>query len=108
MAASPRSLSATFRHYLLNPLALGYLAVVAAVLVWVAVDGLFVEHQDASFAGVWTFFVTAPTSLLFVTIPGPLAWIGVVFGAVVQAVALGAAYQWFANRSQHGAGTSNA
>ncbi|MFF1722313.1 SCO4225 family membrane protein [Streptomyces sviceus] len=32
----------------LNPLALGYLLVVAAVVGWVGVDALFVEHTDAS------------------------------------------------------------
>jgi hypothetical protein len=31
---------------------------------WVGVDALFVEHADASLAGVWTFLVTAPASLL--------------------------------------------
>ncbi|WP_330177162.1 hypothetical protein OG875_28840 [Streptomyces sp. NBC_01498] len=42
-----------------------YLAVVAATAVFVAVDTLFVHHNDASFAGVWLFFLAAPTVFLF-------------------------------------------
>nr|WSZ15668.1 hypothetical protein OH837_21240 [Streptomyces canus] len=85
-------------RYFLNPLALGYLLVVAAVVGWVGVDALFVEHADASLAGVWAFLVTAPASLLFVMLPGALAWAGIVVGAVVNAAVLGAAYQSFTSR----------
>ncbi|MDQ0771616.1 hypothetical protein QF026_000082 [Streptomyces aurantiacus] len=81
--------------------ALGYLAVVAAVAVWVGVDTLFVEHADASFAGVWLFVVTAPTSFLFVSLPGALPLLGVIAGAVSQAFVFGGAYRWFLNRSTH-------
>ncbi|MFS8202288.1 SCO4225 family membrane protein [Streptomyces sp. CWNU-52B] len=101
MAAPSRSLPQTLRHHLVNPAALGYLAVVVAVAVWVGVDTLFVEHADASFAGVWLFVVTAPTSFLFVLLPGALPLIGVVLGAVAQAFVLGAAYHWFLKRSTH-------
>jgi hypothetical protein len=59
---------------------------------WVGVDALFVEHADASLAGVWTFLVTAPASLLSVVLPGVPAW------AVVNAAVLGAAYQGVAGR----------
>lgn len=107
MAATPRSILATVRRLLLTPVALGYLAVVAAVWIWIGVDLLFVEHQDASLSGVWGFFVTAPTSLLFVMLPGPLVWCGVVIGAFVQALALGAVYEWL-KRPSHRAKTSNA
>jgi hypothetical protein len=85
-------------RYFLNPLALGYLLVVAAVVGWVGVDALFVEHADASLAGVWAFLVTAPASLLFVMLPGVLAWAGIVVGALVNAAVLGAAYQSVAGR----------
>ncbi|MEV7872557.1 hypothetical protein AB0P17_42095 [Streptomyces sp. NPDC088124] len=108
MAPAQRSLPEMFRHYLLNPAALAYLALVTAVGLWIAVDTLFIEHADASLAGVWAFFVTAPTSLLFVTVPDPLAWFGIPFGAVVQAVALGALYRWVTGRPQRRAGTSAA
>ncbi|MFJ3667679.1 SCO4225 family membrane protein [Streptomyces sp. NPDC090106] len=76
-----------------TPVALGYLGIVAAVSVWAAVDVLFVEHAGVSLAGVWAFLVTAPTSLLFVMLPAPLAWTGVVIGAVVQAAVLGQGYR---------------
>lgn len=85
------------RHFL-NPLSLGYLLVVAAVVGWVGVDALFVEHADASLAGVWAFRVTAPASLLFVMLPRAWAWSGIVVGAVVNAAALGAAHRSLSGR----------
>ncbi|MFD7922091.1 SCO4225 family membrane protein [Streptomyces sp. NPDC059740] len=108
MRSSRRSPGQAFRHYLFNPVALGYLTVVAAVVVWVGIDLLFVDHQDASFSGVWAFLVTAPTSLLFVMLPGLLAWVGVVVGALVQAAVLGVVYRWFTDRSHHHPHTSKA
>lgn len=101
MAASPRSLPQVLRHHLVNPAALGYLALVAAVGVWVGVDALFVEHADGSFAGIWLFLVTGPTSFLFVTLPGALPFIGIAVGAMTQAYVLGAAYRWFLDRPAH-------
>ncbi|MER5220495.1 SCO4225 family membrane protein [Streptomyces flaveus] len=108
MAASPRSLSQALRHHLVNPAALGYLALVAAVGIWVGVDTLFVEHADASLAAVWLFIVTAPTSFLFLALPGALPFVGIAVGAVTQAFALGAAYRWFRGRPAQRAGLSNA
>ncbi|MEU1558354.1 hypothetical protein ABZ517_37415 [Streptomyces scabiei] len=112
MSASPRSssrsLSRTLRRNLLNPAALGYLALVAAVGVWVGADTLFVEHADAGFAGVWLFLVTAPTSFLFVALPGGLPFVGVVLGAVIQAVVIGAAYRWAVERPMKSAHLGNA
>ena len=101
MDGSQRSFRARVRHHLLNPAALGYLAVVTGVLAWVAVDGLFVEHQDASFAGVWAFVVTAPTSWIFLALPGPLPWVGVVVGALFQAAVIGSAYRRLTGRLHH-------
>jgi hypothetical protein len=72
-----------------TPVALGYLLIVAGVVVWAGVDALLVDHADASLAGIWSFLVTAPTSLLFVMLPGPLAWTGVAIGAVAQAAVVG-------------------
>ncbi|MFE7839915.1 SCO4225 family membrane protein [Streptomyces sp. NPDC057474] len=108
MTASSRSLSRTLRRHLLNPAALGYLALVVAVGVWVGVDTLFVEHADASFAGVWLFLVTAPTSLLFVALPGGLPFLGIVLGAVIQAFVLGAAYRWVVERPTKSVNLGNA
>ena len=101
MAASSRALSQPLRHHLVNPVALGYLAVVAAVGVWVGVDALFVEHADAGFAGIWLFVVTAPTSFLFTALPGALPFVGVAVGAAAQAFVLGGAYRWFLHRPTH-------
>ncbi|MEU1513040.1 hypothetical protein ABZ490_12885 [Streptomyces sp. NPDC005811] len=64
-----------------------------ALTAWITVDTLFISHADASFAGMWLFFATAPTSLLFLVVPSQFALIGVPVGAVVQAALLGAAYQ---------------
>ncbi|MEU0149079.1 hypothetical protein ABZ119_24490 [Streptomyces sp. NPDC006288] len=108
MAASSRTLPQSLRHTLLNPVALGYLAVVAAVAVWVGLDTLLVERADASFAGVWLFIVTAPTSLLFAALPGALPFAGVAVGAVVQALALGAAYRWVLGRTSRRSTTAGA
>ncbi|MFM9699216.1 SCO4225 family membrane protein [Streptomyces europaeiscabiei] len=108
MTASSRSLSRTLRRHLLNPAALGYLALVVAVGVWVGVDSLFVEHADAGFAGVWLFLVTAPTSLLFVALPGGLPFLGIVLGAVIQAFVLGAAYRWVVERPTEKVNLGNA
>ncbi|MCX5411203.1 SCO4225 family membrane protein [Streptomyces sp. NBC_00059] len=99
MTAPSRNLPQSLRRYLTNPAALGYLAVVAAVGVWVGLDTLLVEQADSSFAGVWLFAVTAPTSLLFSALPGVLPFAGVAVGAVVHALALGAAYRWALGRT---------
>ncbi|MFD8718058.1 SCO4225 family membrane protein [Streptomyces sp. NPDC059629] len=100
--------TATQVSALRTPVALGHLALVAAVVVWVGVDTLFAEHADASLAGVWAFLVTAPASLLFVMLPGPPAWAGVVVGAVVQAAVLGVLYRKVSDRFGHRTGPSNA
>jgi hypothetical protein len=42
-----------------------YLGLVAVVTVWVAADTLFVHRDDASFAGVWLFFLAAPAVFAF-------------------------------------------
>ncbi|MFG1665807.1 SCO4225 family membrane protein [Streptomyces sp. Y7] len=101
MAGSQRSIAKVTRHHLLNPAALGYLALVVAVAVWTGVDALLVEQQDASLAGIWVFFVTGPTSWLFLMLPGVLPWAGVVVGALLQAAVLGAAYHRLAGRLHH-------
>ncbi|MFE4692911.1 SCO4225 family membrane protein [Streptomyces sp. NPDC056749] len=108
MAASPRTLSRSVRHNLLNPAALGYLAIVAAVGVWVGLDATLVEHADASLAGVWLFIVTAPTSMLFAALPGSLPFAGIAVGAFVQALALGAAYRWALGRATRRTATAGA
>ncbi|XQE82841.1 SCO4225 family membrane protein [Streptomyces microflavus] len=95
MSASSRTLPQSLRRYLRSPAAVGYLAVV----VWLGTDVALTDSLDGSMAGVWLFFLTAPASLLFVALP----WAGVVVGALVQAVALGAAYHgvrtWRARRA---------
>ncbi|MFE4452169.1 SCO4225 family membrane protein [Streptomyces sp. NPDC056796] len=88
-----------------------YLGLVLAVAVFVAVDALFVSHDDASFAGVWLFFLAAPTVFVFflgssmagADTGGP-AWfvyLALVVSVLVQACALG----WFSQLirgSRHG------
>lgn len=103
MAKTSRSLPQNLRHYLANPLALGYLGVVLAVCLWVAVDTFFASSSgDASFAGVWAFLVTAPTSLL-VPFTSPVGlMIAIPIGAIVQAFALGAMYRYVTKRRVHG------
>ncbi|WNI26291.1 SCO4225 family membrane protein [Streptomyces sp. ITFR-16] len=84
-----------------NAASLIYLGVVAATAVFVTVDTLFVAHEDASFAGVWLFFLAAPTVFLFF-VGGSLwgaesggpAWffyLALVVSVLLQSLALG----WF-------------
>ena len=78
-----------------------YLGLVLAAAVFVAVDTLFVAHDDASFAGVWVFFLAAPAVFVFLlgsstagAEAGGPAWfmyLGLVVSVLVQACALG----WF-------------
>ncbi|MBM7439832.1 SCO4225 family membrane protein [Streptomyces sp. HB132] len=101
MTASSRPMSKSLRRYLRSPAAVGYLALV----VWLGTDVALTEPVDGSLAAVWLFLLTAPTSLLFSALPGALPYIGVVVGAVVQALALGAAYHWVrARRARRTAG----
>ncbi|MEV0040864.1 hypothetical protein [Streptomyces sp. NPDC050804] len=76
-----------------------YLGLVAATTVFVAVDTLFVQHQDASFAGVWVFFLAAPTVFVFFmggelvggTFADSAAFVypALVLSVLIQAAALG-------------------
>ncbi|WP_406388150.1 SCO4225 family membrane protein [Streptomyces sp. NBC_00887] len=85
-----------------------YLGLVLAATVFVAVDTLFVAHEDASFAGVWVFFLAAPTVFVFLVgssmagadTGGP-AWfvyLALIVSVLVQACALG----WFARLVRRG------
>ncbi|MFI5757185.1 SCO4225 family membrane protein [Streptomyces sp. NPDC051569] len=77
-----------------------YLGLVAAVAVFVAVDTLFVAHDDASFAGVWLFLLAAPTIFVFVLGGGLFGealadsagflYPALVLSVLIQAAALGA------------------
>ncbi|MFJ4437759.1 SCO4225 family membrane protein [Streptomyces sp. NPDC088923] len=100
MTTSPRSLVATARRLLLRPLPLAYLALVAAVVCWVLADHYLVAHADASMAGVWIFFSTAPVSLAFAALPTALFWIGPVVGALVNALVLGVLAERFGGRGR--------
>ncbi|MCX2730709.1 hypothetical protein OOZ19_10695 [Saccharopolyspora sp. NFXS83] len=102
MHGSQRSWAAAFHRYLFNPAGLGYLTVVSAVWLWTAGDALLVDRADASLAGIWGFLVTAPTSLVFVQLEGPLLWAGVAFAAVFQALLLGIAYCGTPSESRRG------
>lgn len=70
----------------------GYLALCFALLVWVWIDSTFVDHADASFAGVVPMLATAPVSLVLLllvdTVPGGF-YLPVVLGAVVNAAVIG-------------------
>ncbi|MFJ1598892.1 SCO4225 family membrane protein [Streptomyces sp. NPDC088261] len=77
-----------------------YLGLVAAVTVFVAADTLFVPHQDASFAGVWLFFLAAPTVFVFFMDGGvfgdgvagsaAFAYAALILSVLIQSAALGA------------------
>ncbi|MEK8142118.1 hypothetical protein NKH18_04530 [Streptomyces sp. M10(2022)] len=97
-----RQLGASIRMAFGNPASLIYLGLVLAATVFVAVDTLFVTHEDASFAGVWLFFLAAPTVFVFLIgsslagadVGGP-AWfvyLALAVSVLAQAFTLG----WFA------------
>ncbi|MGK5497816.1 SCO4225 family membrane protein [Streptomyces sp. URMC 125] len=70
-----------------NPAARLYLAVCAALLGWAVVDTAFVQHDDASMAGVWPFAATLPTGLLVLAVPLPDNRAGAVLLLALPAVA---------------------
>ncbi|MBM7439717.1 SCO4225 family membrane protein [Streptomyces sp. HB132] len=96
-----------------------YLGLVLAVAVFVAVDTMYVSHDDASLAGVWVFFLAAPTVFAFLigssiagADAGGPAWfvyLALVVSVLVQACALGWFSQLFRGkhrgRSAHPQGT---
>lgn len=93
-----------------NAASLIYLGVVAATAVFVTVDILFVTHEDASFSGVWLFFLAAPT--VFVFLLGSSMWgaeaagpdwylyLALAVSVLVQSFVLG----WFVRLLRGGAG----
>ncbi|MFB7554840.1 SCO4225 family membrane protein [Streptomyces brevispora] len=93
-----------------NTASLIYLGIVAATAVFVTVDTLFVAHEDASFSGVWLFFLAAPTVLLFLLgssmwgaeAAGPdwYVYLALVVSVLVQSFALG----WFVRLLRGGSG----
>ncbi|MER5553701.1 hypothetical protein ABT001_18860 [Streptomyces sp. NPDC002793] len=94
-------LSALARLTFGNTVSRIYLGLVLATVVFVAVDTLFVTHEDASFSGVWLFFLAAPTVFVFLlggsmtgAESGGPAWftyVALIVSVLVQACALG----WF-------------
>ncbi|MEV0495352.1 SCO4225 family membrane protein [Streptomyces atratus] len=91
-----------------NPASLIYLGVVLATAVFVAVDTLFISHEDASFAGVWLFLLAAPTVFVFFVAgtlwgtdaagPAWFVYLALVVSVLVQALALG----WFVRLVRRG------
>lgn len=67
-----------------------YLAVIAATTLWVLYDAAFVEHADASMAGVVPWLLTAPFSLLYTLLPGD-GFGGMEGGAAMAVYAVGIA-----------------
>lgn len=63
-----------------------YLLLVLAAVAFFVVDATLVEHEDASFAGVYMIILTLPVSLLAVAVPV----VGIVLGALVNATIIGA------------------
>ncbi|MFI6080732.1 SCO4225 family membrane protein [Streptomyces sp. NPDC051217] len=88
-----------------------YLAVVAATAVLVAVDTLFVHHDDASFAGVWLFLLAAPTVFLFFAggsligesfaSSSAFGYVALIASVLIQAAALGAFVRVLSDKTGH-------
>lgn len=102
-----RSLSRWLRRVFFGDvLALVYLGLCAALLVWAIGVPVVEAGEDASFAGVIPLLATAPVSLVFLGLPG-----GVVtfIGAVVGSALLNAAViSWCARTLRRGGGPGSA
>ncbi|MFJ8186599.1 SCO4225 family membrane protein [Streptomyces sp. NPDC096105] len=93
MTDTPRSKQTVTARIAGNRISQGYLALVAATLVWVVLDGVLVHHADGSFAAVWPLLLTAPSSLPVLFLPlGEGAAAMALYGAVVPVAALANAY----------------
>ncbi|SFK99930.1 SCO4225 family membrane protein [Streptomyces pini] len=86
-----------------------YLAVCAALVLWVVLDATVVPHEDASMAALWPVAATAPTSLLALAVPLPDGPVGgalllglVSLAAVVNAGVFSAVLRRFRTRAAHG------
>ncbi|MEV0779910.1 hypothetical protein [Streptomyces sp. NPDC050428] len=88
-----------------------YLALVAAAAVLVTVDTQFVHQDDASLAGVWLFFLAAPTVFLFF-VGGSLVgdsfasssgfgYVALIASVLIQAAAIGAFVRVLGDRAGH-------
>ncbi|GAA2417441.1 hypothetical protein GCM10010420_54720 [Streptomyces glaucosporus] len=90
-----------------NWIARGYLALCAALLLWVAFDTAFVQHEDASLAGVWPVVATFPAGLAVLAGPeeGAAAvasyFVLVPAAAVVNAWLLSAVLRRWRGRTVH-------
>ncbi|MGC5345504.1 SCO4225 family membrane protein [Streptomyces sp. DT171] len=100
-SAGGRRLRTLVRLTFANPASMIYLGIVLATAGFVTVDTLFVHHEDASFAGVWLFFLAAPTVFVFLVgsslggaESGGPTWfllLGLTVSVLVQSLAIG----WF-------------
>ncbi|MFZ3571279.1 SCO4225 family membrane protein [Streptomyces sp. BH097] len=87
-----------------NPASAVYLGLVGATMVFEAV--VLLTSPDPGMVGVWSFFVTAPTSLVAISFI-PEAPFGVLVAAVavsalVQSLALGVTYDGLRGRLRRG------
>ncbi|MFE7614730.1 SCO4225 family membrane protein [Streptomyces sp. NPDC057496] len=90
------NIRALYRLTFANPASAVYLGIVGASVVFEIAAALL---SDPGIVGVWPFLLTAPTSLVTVTVgqalwndaaPGWFLVAGVVFSALIQSFALGA------------------
>ncbi|WP_340376482.1 hypothetical protein U5640_16110 [Streptomyces sp. SS7] len=86
----PDTVTGRLRHALTDVLALAYLAVCAALLIWaLAVTAL--DDSGESMAGVIPLLATAPASLVLLVLPDHVSMIvlAIVCGALVNATVIG-------------------
>ncbi|MFD5269145.1 SCO4225 family membrane protein [Streptomyces sp. NPDC058335] len=97
--------SRRLRHVLGDAVALAYLAVCAALLVWAIVVSA-VDDSGESMAAVIPLLATAPGSLLFLVLPdsGAMLLLAVVLGALINATVIG----WCSRALRRGGGRGTA
>ncbi|NJP66763.1 hypothetical protein HCJ92_10795 [Streptomyces sp. ventii] len=103
MGAAGSPVARTLRAALTSSIALGYLGLVFALLVWAAVVSA-APSPDASFAGIWPVLATAPLSLFALLLPLPdhPGWlvVSVALCGLVNAVAVGWCHRTLGRRRE--------
>lgn len=86
----------------------GYLALCCALLLWALADAAFVEHQDASFAGVVPLLATAPLSVAFILLLPEGSAPAFVLAVLVSALVNAALITWCVRVARRHRGRSGA
>ncbi|NBM14751.1 SCO4225 family membrane protein [Streptomyces sp. GC420] len=104
MTVNTRRLHGLARLTFGNPASMVYLGLVAAATLFLVFDTLFVDHADASFAGVYLLALASPTLFLFfgaeqllwggAEAPHWLLYVAVAVSVLVQSLLIGSVLRY--------------